>query len=148
MLLRYNLTMQHTNFVRKITQSDIPNLITFWQSTFPNDPPHNAPELVLTEKLKVDDLVFVYEKQTNEIAGACMAGYDGHRGWLYSVAVASKCRREGVGRMLIEHAMSELKQLGCKKVNLQIRADNYAVEAFYQSLGFVSEPRLSMGKHI
>ncbi len=77
-----------------------------------------------------------------------MAGYDGHRGWLYAVAVDQTMRRRGIGERLVAYATAELKKRGCKKLNLQIRADNYSVEAFYKDLGFNVEERLSMGKHV
>ena len=74
-----------------------------------------------------------------------MAGYDGHRGWLYSVAVSKEHRRRGIGKKLIEEAVDSLSEMGCVKVNLQIRAENYEVKEFYESLGFAVEERISMG---
>jgi len=133
--------------IRKFIAYDRPKVIALWESAFPDDPPHNAPAPVLDAKLAVDDLIFVVE-QGNEIVGACIAGYDGHRGWLYAVAVAPVCRRQGVGSALIRFVLKELNLLGCKKVNLQIRAGNAAVTAFYRSLGFAVEERLSMSTFI
>lgn len=75
-----------------------------------------------------------------------MAGYDGHRGWLYCLAVDPAARKQGLGTALIRHAEGVLVQLGCLKVNLQIIEGNKAVAAFYQALGYVVEPRISMGK--
>ena len=77
-----------------------------------------------------------------------MAGYDGHRGWLYAVAVDHPHRRHGIARRLVAHALDALRQLGCIKVNLQIRSDNAQVVAFYESLGFCVEDRISMGLHL
>ncbi len=77
-----------------------------------------------------------------------MAGYDGHRGWLYAVAVLKEQRRSGAGAALVKQAIQTLKVMGCIKVNLQIRATNTEVAAFYESLGFVIEERLSMGTFI
>jgi len=133
--------------IRKFTEQDRPLLIALWESSFPDDPPHNAPAPVIDAKLAVDDLIFVVERE-DEIVGACIAGYDGHRGWLYAVAVASVCRRQGVGSALIHFVMKELNLLGCKKVNLQLRADNTAVARFYHSLGFAVEERMSMSTFI
>lgn len=133
--------------VRKFQEQDSAALIALWKRVFPDDPPHNEPAKVLAAKLKVDDLVFVYE-QAGAIVGACMTGYDGHRGWLYAVAVAPESRRSGVGTLLVKAALEELRRLGCIKVNLQIRPGNSAVAAFYQSLGFAAEERLSMGTFI
>ncbi|MEM1293507.1 MAG: GNAT family N-acetyltransferase, partial [Cyanobacteria bacterium P01_H01_bin.162] len=73
-------------------------------------------------------------------------GYDDHRGWIYSLAVAPELRRCGIGSQLMRHAEHELALLGCPKINLQVRADNAEVVAFYESLGFRAEARISMGK--
>ena len=98
-------------------------------------------------KLAVDDLIIVAESE-RELIGACMAGYDGHRGWLYAVAVAPSHRRKGIGEKLVKFTMQSLKHLGCIKINLQIRSTNTEVAAFYKSLGFSIEDRLSMGRFI
>lgn len=129
---------------RKYEARDRVQLVDLWQTVFPDDPPHNEPSKVIAEKLNVDDLIFVAE-ENEALVGACMAGYDGHRGWLYAVAVEPDSRRGGVGASLIKHTLSHLKKLGCEKVNLQIRSTNSEVEAFYRSLGFDTEDRLSMG---
>lgn len=132
--------------IRKFQESDRQSLIELWENVFPDDPPHNAPANVIAAKLAVDDLIFVAESE-GTLIGACIAGYDGHRGWLYAVAVLHDYRRNGTGAALVDRAMQSLKELGCIKVNLQIRATNTAVAAFYKSLGFVVE-RLSMGEFI
>ena len=133
--------------IRKYKDSDRPALIALWKSVFPNDPPHNAPEIVLEQKLAVDDLIFVVE-DNGRIEGGCMAGYDGHRGWLYAVAVSAGYRRKNAGTQMVKAAFRALKEIGCTKINIQIRADNTAVARFYESLGFSVENRLSMGVHI
>ncbi len=130
--------------VRRYRPRDRASLIECWQQVFPDDPPHNRPDLVIDAKLAVDDLIFVAE-QADRIVGACMAGYDGHRGWLYAVGVLPDHRRDGTGTVLVRTALSALKDLGCVKVNLQIRSTNIEVAAFYRSLGFAAEDRLSMG---
>ena len=130
--------------IRKYQEDDKEKLISLWRTIFPDDPPHNEPSLVLKAKLAVDDLIFVAEDKT-EIVGACMAGYDGHRGWLYSVGVLQEYRRSGSGAALVKFAINSLENMGCIKVNLQIRSTNTEVAAFYKSLGFSTEERLSMG---
>ncbi len=130
--------------IRKYCEKDKHSLIELWETVFPDDPPHNEPSKVLVAKLAVDDLIFVAD-YNNRIIGACMAGYDGHRGWLYAIAVLPEYRRTGTGSSLIKHAMRCLQEIGCIKVNLQIRSTNAEVAAFYESLGFIREDRLSMG---
>jgi len=133
--------------IRKYKPSDRQALVAFWTTVFPDDPPHNEPSAVLAAKLEIDDLVFIAEID-GILIGACMAGYDGHRGWLYAVAVLPEYRRDGTGAALVETALQALKSTGCIKVNLQIRAGNEAVMSFYRSLGFSQEERISMGRHI
>lgn len=145
--------------IRKYRNSDRQSLINLWLEVFPDDPPHNAPAIVIDAKLAVDDLIFVAEAEveaadtdananTGQLLGACIAGYDGHRGWLYAVAVRQTRRRDGTGSALVNHAIQSLKSIGCKKVNLQIRSTNTEVAAFYKALGFATEDRLSMGVHL
>ena len=133
--------------IRKYKQGDKQQLVKLLKEVFPNDPPHNEPSKVLDEKLKVDDLIFVAEKK-GKLIGTVMAGYDGRRGWLYSVAVNNSSRRRGVGKALVEYAISALRKMGCIKVNLQIRSTNTEVIGFYKSIGFSMEERVSMGKKL
>tara|TARA_B110000967_G_C18344636_1_gene298274 strand:+ start:90 stop:500 length:411 start_codon:yes stop_codon:yes gene_type:complete len=130
--------------IRKFQNTDRSALVALWNTVFPDDPAHNEPSAVIEAKLAVDDLIFVAEHD-GVLIGACMAGYDGHRGWLYAVAVLKEQRRNGTGQALVKYAMQSLKEIGCIKVNLQIRTTNTQVEAFYKALGFDAEERLSMG---
>ncbi len=133
--------------IRKFQQHDLSSLVELWNVVFPDSPSHNKPSTVIEAKLGVDDLIFLAENN-GKLVGACMAGYDGHRGWLYAVAVLKEYRRSGTGSKLVKYAMQSLKEIGCIKVNLQIRSTNTEVAAFYESLGFFVEDRLSMGSFI
>lgn len=133
--------------IRKYQRQDKTSLVELWGKVFPDAPPHNEPSRMLDEKLAIDDMIFIAEVK-GAIVGACMAGYDGHRGWLYAVGVLPEHRRKQVGTQLVDFAIHALKTKGCKKVNLQIRSTNTKVAAFYQSLGFAAEDRMSMGAFI
>jgi len=130
--------------IRSYTEDDRHRVVRLWKKVFADDPPHNEPHAVITAKLKVDELLFV-ATDNGTLVGTVMAGYDGHRGWLYSVAVDPNHRKKGIGRQLVEHALTVLHGRGCEKVNLQVRTGNSAVVAFYQRLGFAVEDRISMG---
>jgi ribosomal protein S18 acetylase RimI-like enzyme len=119
-----------------------------WLEAFPDDPPHNRAEIAIPAKLAVQPDLLLVALDGGEVVGTAMAGYDGHRGWLYSVAVRPSHRRAGVGTTLVMEAERRLSQLGCTKVNLQVRAENAAVAAFYRSLGYEVEERVSMGKRL
>ena len=100
------------------------------------------------DKLAVErDLFFVAEVE-GAVVGTVMGGYDGHRGWIYSVAVAPHVQRQGIGAALIRHLEAALVARGCLKVNLQVRTSNAAVISFYRRLGYDVEERVSMGKRL
>ena len=120
-----------------------------WRIVFPDDPPRNRAEFAIPAKLALEDgLLLVAETAGAKVVGTVIAGWDGHRGWLYAVAVDPDAQRQGVGRALVAAALDRLTACGCGKVNLQIRAGNTAVVAFYERLGFAVEPRTSMGRTI
>lgn len=130
--------------IRKYQKADHGSLVALLKSVFPDNSAHNEPTRVIEAKLKVDDLIWV-ALVDGDLIGCCMGGYDGVRGWLYEVSVLREYRRNGVGAMLVEEVTSQLRELGCIKVNLQVRADNAEVVNFYKTLGFEIEDRLSMG---
>ncbi|MGN2386630.1 GNAT family acetyltransferase [Pseudomonas syringae] len=128
-------------------------VIQLWKTVFNDTTPHNRPDLSIDKKLAVEDRLFFVATATDDdradrIVGTILAGYDGHRGWLYSVAVDPQQRGKGLGSALVKHAEQALAHLGCVKINLQIHAFNESVQAFYQTLGYTSEPVISMGKRI
>jgi hypothetical protein len=101
---------------------------------------------MIDNKLKVQPELLLVGTVEGAVVGAVMAGFDGIRGWIYHLAVAPEWRRRGFATHLVRAAELGLRKLGCPKVNLQVRATNSAVVAFYQSLGYEIEERLSMGR--
>jgi ribosomal protein S18 acetylase RimI-like enzyme len=123
-------------------------VVALWKNVFGYEAAHNNPSLAIDKKLQVDDQLFFAAVADQTVVGTIMAGYDGHRGWIYSVAVAPSHRRQGIGTRLVSHAERALIRKGCVKINLQILEGNEGVTAFYAALGFSVEKRVSMGKRI
>lgn len=123
-------------------------VVALWQQAFGYDTAHNLPSLAIDKKLAVNDGLFFVATDKKTVIGTILAGYDGHRGWLYSVAVHADYRRHGLGSSLVRYAEQALTALGCMKINLQITSGNDAVAGFYEALGYGVEPRISMGKKI
>ncbi|MCF5027479.1 GNAT family acetyltransferase, partial [Pseudomonas lurida] len=111
-------------------------VVALWQEAFGYDTAHNLPTLVIDKKLAVNDGLFFVATDKKTVVGTILAGYDGHRGWLYSVAVHADYRRHGLGSSLVRHAEQALTALGCMKVNLQITSGNDGVAGFYEALGY------------
>ncbi|MEM7682319.1 MAG: GNAT family acetyltransferase [Planctomycetota bacterium] len=124
-------------------------VVALWGEAFPNPAPHNDPQWVIQQKLALGDgLFWVALQPAGVVVGTVMAGYDGHRGWVYCLAVDAQARRSGLGSRLIERAEQELQRRGCRKVNLQVVAGNDDAVAFYEALGYGAEARISMGKRL
>ncbi len=121
-------------------------VVALWREAFPNEPPRNEPDSVISAKLAVQPELFFVAVQSGQVIGTALSGFDGHRGWVYKVAVGLVHRRKGIGRALMKHVEETLISLGCVKLNLQIRATNREVESFYRALGYETEDRISMGR--
>lgn len=123
-------------------------VIALWEAVFGYESAHNRPALVIDKKIAASDELFFVAISDNAIIGTIIAGYDGHRGWIYSVSVHPEHRKQGIGSLLVAQAERALTERGCMKINLQIMEGNDAVAAFYSSLGYAVEQRVSMGKRI
>ncbi len=134
--------------IRPYAESDQSAVAALWREVFPGAPAWNYPETDIQRKLAVQRELFLVAVLDGELVGTAMAGYDGHRGWVYYVAVDPRHRRQGIGSMLMQEVEARLARLGCPKLNLQVRADNHQVVAFYQKLGYEVEERVSMGKRL
>jgi len=110
--------------------------------------PWNDPERDIERKLRVRPELFLVGEVDGRIAATCMAGYEGHRGWVNYLAVSPGHRRRGFGRLMMEAAETRLAEAGCPKLNVQIRTSNREVAEFYQSIGYRTDDVLSMGKRL
>jgi ribosomal protein S18 acetylase RimI-like enzyme len=84
----------------------------------------------------------------DELIGSVMVGYEGHRGWVNYLAVHPGHQRQGLGRVLMDEAERRLRELGCAKVNLQIRTSNEATVEFYRRIGYAFDDVVSMGRRL
>ena len=75
-----------------------------------------------------------------------MVGHDGHRGWVYYVAVDPGHRQKNYGRVIMDAAEDWLRPLGIEKMELLVRPDNTGVKAFYESLGYLEQERIVFAK--
>lgn len=133
--------------VRPFEDADEPAVVALWRAaglTRPWNDPHRD---IARKKLVQRDL-FLVATDAVSIVGTAMAGYDGHRGWVYYLAVAPDRQGSGLGRQLMREAEARLLELGCPKVNVQIRAGNDVVTSFYDRLGYTPDGATGMGKRL
>jgi ribosomal protein S18 acetylase RimI-like enzyme len=110
--------------------------------------PQNNPARDIRRKLKVNPEWFFVGEMDGKMVATCMAGYEGHRGWINYLAVAPPYRRRGIAARMMKEAESLLKSAGCPKINLQIRSSNSGVIAFYKRIGYAADDVVSMGKRL
>ena len=80
------------------------------------------------------------------LVASVLVGHDGHRGWVYYVAVDPDRRFKGYGRVIMAAAEDWLRARGIEKLQLMVRGDNARVQAFYQSLGYYEQERVIFAK--
>ena len=119
-----------------------------WKLVFAYTDARNATSLIIDRKCAAGDGLFFVATAGDVVVGTVMAGYDGHRGWIYSMAVHPEYRHGDIGSSLLSHAEDTLTALGCVKINLQVMPGNDAAQEFYEANGFSVENRISMGKEI
>jgi ribosomal protein S18 acetylase RimI-like enzyme len=123
-------------------------VVALWEAVFGYEQEHNRPTIAIDKKIEAGDRLFFVALSGASVVGTIMAGYDGHRGWIYSLAVSPTHRRQGIGTRLVTFAEEALTARGCVKINLQILEGNEKIISFYAALGFTVEKRVSMGKRI
>jgi ribosomal protein S18 acetylase RimI-like enzyme len=133
--------------VRAFKESDEPRVIELWMFGGLLKP-WNDPKKDIARKLKMQRDLFLVAELEGVVVGVVMAGYEGHRGWINYLAVDIGQRRRGIGTALMRDAERRLRLLGCPKINLQIRRENTAVQAFYAAIGFSEDDVVSYGKRL
>ncbi|AYF98994.1 GNAT family acetyltransferase [Protaetiibacter intestinalis] len=133
--------------IRPFSVSDTEAVVTLWRAAGLTRP-WNDPYRDIERKLTVQPELFLVAEEADAVVGTAMGGYDGHRGWLYYLAVAPDHRREGIGRALVAAVEERLLALGCPKLNLQVRADGEEALAFYRDLGYRVDEVASLGHRL
>lgn len=133
--------------IRKYSEDDRNDVIELW-SKCGLIAPQNNPERDIERKLKVNPEWFLIGELDGRVIATCVAGYEGHRGWINYLAVLPGYRRRGFAAQMMQEAERILRDAGCPKINLQIRSSNTGVIEFYKTIGFKEDEVISMGKRL
>ena len=133
--------------IRAYQDSDEASVVRLWTDCGLTRP-WNDPHKDIRRKLSVQRELFLVGVVDRSVIATVMAGFDGHRGWVNYLAVAEKFRRRGLARTLMQRVERQLKDMGCPKLNMQVRASNSAVLAFYARLGYEPDEAISLGKRL
>ena len=137
---------KHIVNIRQFKMSDTEEVIKLWKKSFPTDPPWNDPQAIIERKYNYQSELFLIGESGGKIIATVLGGYDGFRGWVYHLAVINDSRRSGIGKKMMLTIEQMLRQLGCIKMNIQVRSSNQDVILFYNEIGFEIEDHVSLGK--
>ena len=133
--------------IRNATEADRESIISLWASAGLTRPWNNPIEDFNRAINGVTSEVFLSEEKYT-ITGTVMCGYDGHRGWIYYLAVADQEQGQGIGTSLLRKCEEWLASIGAPKVLLMVRSANAEVQEFYSKNGYKMEETSVMGKFL
>ena len=121
--------------IGELREADIEAAVALWREAGLLRP-WNDPHADIRLALAGPSSVVIAARVEARLAATAMVGWDGHRGWIYYLAVARDLQRRGIGAQMVKAAEDWLAERGAPKLNLLVRAENDAVLSFYQSLGY------------
>ena len=121
--------------IREIADEDIAQVIALWNVAGVARP-WNDPARDIAFARREEHSTVLVGAEGDQIVGSAMVGEDGHRGWVYYVAIAPVRQRSGLGRTMMRAAEAWLVRRGIWKVQLLVRADNADASRFYEQLGY------------
>jgi ribosomal protein S18 acetylase RimI-like enzyme len=133
--------------IRAFERADTERVVELWSAAGLTRP-WNDPRTDIERKLSTQPELFLVWEEDEDVAGTAMIGYDGHRGWVYYLAVDAERRGRGIARALMAEAEQLLIERGCPKIMLMVRSDNTAVIDLYEHLGYAVESTKVLGKRL
>ncbi len=133
--------------IRACATADREDVVSLWEAcglTRPwNDPRADFDQAVATVTSTV-----LGAFEGNRVIASVMMGFDGHRGWVYYLAVSCDQQGQGIGRAMMGAAEEWLRLHGAVKLQLMVRDDNNAALAFYERLGLKKQAVVTLGRRL
>lgn len=133
--------------VRTFVESDREAVIELWKDCELTRP-WNDPSSDIDRKLKFQPDLFLVGSIGPRLVGSAMAGYDGHRGSVFYLAIDPDFQGKGYGQKLMLHIEKLLTDIGCPKLNIVVRSTNSAVLSFYHDIDYSSDDVVSISKRL
>lgn len=118
-------------FLRPYTSKDLQNLLQFLLVNFGAGWKRNA--LMAMRKEEAEKTILVVVDQKQNILGFCMRKIDGNEGRFGPFGVKEDLRSHGIGGILFEHMMQDMKQRGV--TNTYLLWTSGAAKRFYERHG-------------
>ncbi len=131
--------------IAPIEDGDLADVVSLWERCGLMRP-WNEPAADIALARKGGNATILLGRESGAIVATALVGHDGHRGWVYYVAVDPVHRKKGFGRIIMAAAEDWLRKTGIEKLMLMVRPENTAVHAFYESIGYGEQPRTIFAK--
>ena len=131
--------------IRPLADADIESVVALWTACGLTEPWNDPRADIARARASGSSDIFV-AVDGGQIVASVMAGDDGHRGWLYYLAVAPELQLTGLGRRMVAAAEDWLRARGVPKVMLMIRPTNVKVRGFYDAIGYGEQDRMIMAR--
>jgi ribosomal protein S18 acetylase RimI-like enzyme len=132
--------------ITSVEDSDIPAVVRLWKRAGLvrewNDP---SGDIALARK-ESNSTILLGRDADGALVASLLVGHDGHRGWVYYVSVDPDHRSRDYGRQIMNAAEDWLRERGIMKLQLMVRGDNAQVHAFYESIGYYDQKRVTFAK--
>ena len=133
--------------IRTYQNKDKKQVIALWKECGLSVP-WNDPEKDIERKVMDSPELFLVGELEGKLIAVCMAGYDGHRGWIYYLGVKPELQKKGYAQQIVEYAEQKLIEIGCPKINLMVRKTNQGVIEFYKAVGYQDDPVVVLSKRL
>jgi ribosomal protein S18 acetylase RimI-like enzyme len=131
--------------IAPIADHDVAAVVALWERCGLTRP-WNEPAADIALARRGDNATVLVGRDGGAIVATALVGHDGHRGWVYYVAVDPAHQKKGLGRIIMNAAEDWLRAAGIEKIMLMVRPDNTTVRAFYESIGYGEQPRVIFAK--
>ena len=131
--------------ITPIEDADVIEVVGLWERCGLTRP-WNEPAADIALARKGENATILVGREYGAIVATALIGHDGHRGWVYYVAVEPAYQKKGFGRIIMGAAEEWLRDAGVAKMQLMVRPENTGVRAFYESIGYGEQPRVLFAK--
>jgi len=131
--------------IEAVADADVEPVVALWERCGLTRPWNDARADIALAR-RGDNSAVLVGRSADALVAATIVGHDGHRGWVYYVAVDPAARGKGFGRAMMDAAEGWLRARGILKVQLLVRPENTRVQAFYETLGYDEQERVVYAK--
>jgi hypothetical protein len=131
--------------IAPIADSDVADVVALWQACGLTRP-WNDPSADIALARRGPNSALLVGRDGGALVATAMVGHDGHRGWVYYVAIDPKSQGKGLGRIMMKAVEDWLRAAGVPKLQLLVRRENAKASGFYQSLGYEESTSVMLAK--